>query len=150
MSPPPRGFLLMWLEVAPPPQEPCGPLPAVLVGPHCLPPQVRLSCLQILSPLPNYEHLENWARIASCIGRPCPLTLTQWFSFGVDFAPQWTFGNVCRHFWLSCWAGGAVLTGVWRSRPGMQLHILWGTGPSYSKDLSSTSCQQCWSWETLP
>lgn len=112
MSPPPRGFLLMWLEVAPPPREPCGPLPAVLVGPHCLPPQVWLSCLQILSP-PSWlrapwelskNSILHWQALPS---HPNPVVLIRgWFCPSVDIWQHLqTFlvvmlGRGSRAYWL--------------------------------------------------
>ena len=37
------------------------------------------------------------------------LTLTWWFATRDEFALQGTFGNVWRHFWLSCFIGTGVL-----------------------------------------
>lgn len=33
----------------------------------------------------------------------------QWFSAGVDFAPESLFGNVCKHFWGHTWGRGLLL-----------------------------------------
>ena len=38
--------------------------------------------------------------------------LTQQFSTEGDFAPQWIFGNIWRHFWLSQQGHGGA-TGIW-------------------------------------
>lgn len=44
------------------------------------------------------------------------LSLTLWFSTGGDFAVQGTFGNVCRHLYLSqlgVGGGEEVVTGIY-------------------------------------
>lgn len=42
---------------------------------------------------------------------PCPhrLYLIWWFTTGDDFAPQGTFGNIWRCFWLLQLTGGVLL-----------------------------------------